>query len=77
MNQLAQPLACQPSHPAKTNDRGTLLLFHNSSYTSSAYITSHKYTQDKSEDGRINPASPVFPFDVNDKKKLTATGAES
>lgn len=68
MNQLAQPLACQPSHPAKTNDRGTLLLFHNSSYTSSAYITSHKYTQDKSEDGRINPASPVFPFDVNDKK---------
>lgn len=30
MNQLAQPPACQPSHPEKTNDRGPLLLFHNS-----------------------------------------------
>lgn len=32
------------------------------------YITSDKYTQDKSEDGKINPTSPVFPFEVNDKK---------
>lgn len=68
MNQLARPPACQPSHPAKTNDRGTLLLFHNSSYTSSSYITSHKYTQDKSTEGRINPTCPVFQFEVNDKK---------
>lgn len=44
MNQLARPPARQPSHPALTNDRGPLLLFHNSSYTSSSYITSHKYT---------------------------------
>lgn len=51
MKQLARPPACQPSHPAKTNDRGPLLLLHNSSYTSSFYITSHKYTQDKSQGG--------------------------
>ncbi len=56
MNQLARPPACQPSHPAKTSDRSPLLLFHNSCYTSSFYITSHKYTQDKSErEGWIPP----------------------
>lgn len=44
MNQLARPPTCQPNRPAKTNDRGPLLLFHNSSYTSSTYITFHKYT---------------------------------
>lgn len=77
MNQLARPPACQPSHPAKTNDRSPLLLFHNSCYTSSFYITSHKYTQDKSEEGRINPTSTIFPFEVNSKKNSPAAGAES
>lgn len=32
------------------------------------YLPSHKYTQDKSEAGRINPTSPVSLFEVNDKK---------
>lgn len=35
MNQLARPPACQPSHSAKTDDRGPLVLLHNSSCTSS------------------------------------------
>lgn len=67
MNQLARPPACQPSHPAKTNDRGPLLFLHNSSYTSSFNITSHKYTQDKSEEGGVHPISP---FGVNDKNNF-------
>lgn len=68
MNQLARPPACQTSHPAKTNDRSPLLLFHNSCYTSSFYITSHKYTQDKSKEEGINPTSTVFPFEVKNEK---------
>lgn len=68
MNQLARPPACQPNHPAKTNDRGPLLLFHNSSYTSSSFITFHKYTWDKSEEGGTNPTSPALSSEVNDKK---------
>lgn len=70
MNQLARPLACQPSHSAKTDGQRSpgatpqqllYILFLN-------YLPSHKYTQDKSEAGRINPTSPVSLFEVNDKK---------
>lgn len=68
MNQLARPPACQPSHPAKTNDRGPLLFFHNSSYESSFFFTSHKYTHNQSEDGGTRPASSVVPFEGNDQK---------